>query len=119
MNHVLAGAIIGAVLAMNVAPTRGAGLLPDPALTPGAVLDTSVETICRPGYAREHRVWRGKRSTLEKYGVPPNQSALYKDDDLIPLCLGGNNSDPRNHWAQLRGGPFGAEIMGQTNRPMP
>lgn len=79
---------------------------PDPRLTPGAVGSRDVAIVCARDdqghhiYSREHRVWRDKRDTLAKYGIPQNQRSLYEDDDRIPLCLGGDNADPRNHWPQ-------------------
>jgi hypothetical protein len=73
---------------------------PNAALTPGAILDTDPAVICAPGYARGHRVWHDKRSTLLKYGIAPANARQYEDDDLVPVCLGGNNADPRNHWTQ-------------------
>lgn len=84
-------------------PTR-----PDPALTPGVIRGGSTDRteICQPGYSRAHRVWRGKADTLRKYGlVPrsgldPGQDDETEDDDLVPVCLGGDNADPRNHWPQ-------------------
>jgi hypothetical protein len=72
--------------------------LPDHALTPGAVAETSTAVICAPGYARAHRVWHDKAGTLAKYGIERNQAAEY--DDLIPVCLGGDNASPLNHWPQ-------------------
>jgi hypothetical protein len=73
---------------------------PDPSLTPGAVLDTDPAVVCAPGYDKRHRVWHDNRATLRKYGLDPDAAYLYEDDDLIPVCLGGNNRDPRNHWPQ-------------------
>ena len=34
---------------------------------------------------------------------------LFEDDDLIPVCLGGSNASPLNHWPQSFGGGWGAE----------
>jgi hypothetical protein len=82
--------------------------MPDPQLTPGAVASDDVAEVCardasgRYTYSPTHRVWHDKRGTLDKYGIPRSQSRLYEDDDRVPLCLGGNNADPRNHWPQPR-----------------
>ena len=82
--------------------------MPDPQLTPGAVASRDVAEVCamdasgRYTYSPTHRVWRAKRRTLAKYGIPRSQSRFYEDDDRVPLCLGGNNADPRNHWPQPR-----------------
>jgi hypothetical protein len=72
--------------------------LPDPALTPGAVIP-NYKMICVPPYAPP-RVWHDKRGTLAKQGIPLSSAYLYEDDDRVPTCLGGNNADPKNHWAQ-------------------
>ena len=56
--------------------------------------------VCAPGYARAHRVWHDKAGTLAKYHIAPSQAALYEDHDLIPVCLGGDNASPLNHWPQ-------------------
>jgi hypothetical protein len=32
--------------------------------------------------------------------APLPNAALYEDDDLIPVCLGGDNASPLNHWQQ-------------------
>ena len=45
-------------------------------------------------------MWDDKAGTLRKYSIPPNDGGDYEDDDLIPVCLGGDNADPRNHWPQ-------------------
>jgi hypothetical protein len=65
--------------------------------------------ICERGYSRAHRVWRSKANTLAKYGLSPDQAASHEDDDLIPICLGGDNASPLNHWPQPRGVAMGAE----------
>jgi hypothetical protein len=99
-----AAAVIGLGIVMLTALRREqtAGRL-DPALTPGAVASHSVAEVCEPGYARSHRVW-GQREkyaiTLPRYRIPAAAGHLYEDDDLIPICAGGDNADPRNHWPQ-------------------
>src|SRR5215468_8219777 len=97
-----------AVLAAAQAFAGADGLLPDHNLTPGAVAETSTEAICAPGYARAHRVWHDKAATLAKYGITPDKAALYEDDDLIPVCLGGDNASPLNNWPQLNSAQPGA-----------
>lgn len=84
----------------------GPYVLPDPALTPGAVATTDRDEICgRVGgltYTKRHRVWHRRDETMAKYGVLAAVIAgvAFQDDDLVPVCLGGDNADPRNHWAQ-------------------
>lgn len=74
--------------------------LPDPAKTPGAVRSTDVHEICAPEYARSHRVWHDQRLTFQRYGLPYFWHEQYEDDDLVPVCLGGDNASPLNHWPQ-------------------
>lgn len=76
--------------------------MPDPALTPGAVAETDPAVICAPGYDRAHRVWRSQAGTFAKYGVPAAERPDYVDDDRVPVCLGGDNAAPTNHWPQPR-----------------
>lgn len=79
---------------------------PDPRLTPGAIATHGTAEVCtkdadgRYTYSPAHRVWHDKRGTLAKYGIPQSQRGFYEDDDRVPLCLGGDNADPRNHWPQ-------------------
>jgi hypothetical protein len=76
---------------------------PDPQLTPGAVRTSDTSEICAPGYAHAHRVWpypAGKRQVLAAYSIAWADRAGYEDDDLVPVCLGGDNADIRNHWPE-------------------
>lgn len=101
----IAGVAAVGVLSPAVAEER---VLPDPGLTPGAVSERRVAVICAPGYSRAHRVWRDKGGTLAKYGIPWSAGWRYEDDDLVPVCLGGDNSSPLNHWPESNGGKPGA-----------
>jgi hypothetical protein len=74
--------------------------LPDPRLTPGAIATTDRAEICARGYARAHRSWAAKWLTLQRYGIPRTQSHSFEDDDLVPICLGGDNASPLNHWPE-------------------
>lgn len=79
----------------------------DAKLTPGAIASTNFNEVCAsdglPGsaYSRKHRVWRDKAGTLAKYGIPASEASQYEDDDRVPVCLGGDNASPLNHWPQL------------------
>jgi hypothetical protein len=46
-------------------------------------------------------VWRDNAGTLAKYGIAGDRASLFEDDDLIPVCLGGNGASPMNHRPQL------------------
>ena len=94
-------ALVGAA-----APAGGNGhpsWLPDPRLTSGAFAESSTAAICVRGYDRAHRVWHDKTGTLARYRIAPSDAARYEDDDLIPVCLGGDNASPLNHWPQPLG----------------
>lgn len=105
MNWLGAGCCAASLAAAVGYLLGGSPAMPDPHLTLGAVRSTSITEICSPGYAHAHRVWGAdpldKASTLAKYGLPRRDRRLYEDDDLVPVCLGGDNADPRNHWPQL------------------
>jgi hypothetical protein len=77
--------------------------IPDPNLTPGVVKTTNQDEVCGIvnglTYTKRHRVWTKQLSTSLKYHIPYTPKT-YQDDDLIPVCLGGDNSDPKNHWPQ-------------------
>jgi hypothetical protein len=45
-------------------------------------------------------VWHDKIGTLAKYGIPPAEAGRFKDDDRVPVCLGGDNGPPLNHWPE-------------------
>ena len=88
---------------VTTAPPPVAGVLPNPALTPGEVFaGATVAQVCVPGYAR------GARNVLPEqylevyasYGLaypqPPGTREL---DHLVPLELGGDNSN-RNLWPE-------------------
>lgn len=70
--------------------------LPDPKCTPGAVLTTSVASVCTPGWATAHREYFTKAErevAFARYGVITVNPAGYGEyDHLIPLELGGSNS---------------------------
>ncbi len=99
----LIGGFVGALL-MGWAWTVYGQSLPDPNLTPGAVASTDRAEICTwvggLSYSKRHRVWTDKAGTLEKYGLPLSDTYLYEDDDRVPVCAGGDNTSPLNHWTQ-------------------
>jgi hypothetical protein len=76
---------------------------PDPRLTPGEVFaGTSVEQVCAEGYARRMRNVLPEQyiEVYSAYHVEfPQPPGAYELDHLIPLELGGDNSN-RNLWPQ-------------------
>jgi hypothetical protein len=76
--------------------------LPDPKLTPGAVLTTDRAIICQPGYSKSvrHTSGRLKHEIYLEYGIN-KEGGHYEIDHLIPLSIGG--ADVReNLWPESR-----------------
>ena len=92
-------AALGFVLALAVG-ARADSILPDPLLTPGAVLTTDAAIVCTPGYSRRARrvTTATRRAVFVRYGLSyvPRR---YELDHLIPLELGGSN-DIANLWPE-------------------
>ena len=81
-----------------------AGVLPDPALTPGAVRTTAMADVCIDRRTRQYRHWSRERADriLQEYGLPPGPyGQSYELDRLIPLDLGGADEDA-NLWPEPR-----------------
>jgi hypothetical protein len=75
-------------------------IIPDPQLTPGAVLTTDTSAICQPGYTKSvrHTSGRLKGEVYREYGID-RRGGHYEVDHLISLELGG--ADVReNLWPQ-------------------
>lgn len=80
----------------------GGALLPDPALTPGAVVPGAArQAICQPGYAAAERDVTAslKRRVYAEYGARPKPGVCCEVDHLISLELGGSNAI-RNLWPE-------------------
>jgi hypothetical protein len=105
------GAILCAAV-IAIATAALAGDLPDPRLTPGAVLTTDLATVCIPGYAASVRYVtpETKRFVYAEYGIASHQPGEYEVDHLISLELGGSNDIanlwPESHWTE----PWNAHV---------
>ncbi len=83
---------------------------PDPNLTPGAfnpaVTQATIrQTICVSGWTATIRPPEAyttalKRRQIVEYGYVQTSTALYEEDHLISLELGGAPRDPRNLWPE-------------------
>jgi len=83
---------------------------PDPNLTPGAfnpaVTQATIrQTICVSGWTATIRPPSAyttalKRRQIVEYGYVQTATALYEEDHLISLELGGAPRDPRNLWPE-------------------
>ncbi len=96
--------IAWAALALLGSPAVGQSpphSLPNPSLTPGAVLQVTLRDICTPGYTAKVRNVPAplKRNVYAAYGIREHAPGEYEVDHLIPLQLGGSNS-MRNLWPQ-------------------
>lgn len=70
-----------------------AGVLPDPTCSPGAVLTTSIKTICTVGYTKTVRniSVATKKKVFKEYGIPYFEHSNYEVDHIISLEIGGSN----------------------------
>jgi len=94
-----------------------AGDLPDPRITPGAinpmVTQANINTnMCVSGWTATIRPSSSytnklKLTQMKAMGLP-GTPAMYEEDHLISLQLGGHPTDPRNLWPQLWDGVWGA-----------
>jgi hypothetical protein len=87
-------------------------IFPDPAKTPGAVLEVTAADICVPGYSKRVRnvPIAVKRQVYANYGIRTHEPGEYEVDHLISLELGGSNSI-RNLWPQsFRTHPWNAYV---------
>lgn len=69
-----------------------------------AIPDDHGLDICRPGYAKAHRLPASEyyplaQRVFAEHGIAWNQRHAYQLDHRLPLCLGGSN-DPGNLWPQ-------------------
>lgn len=85
--------------------------MPDRILTPGSALVSAAAVVCAPGYpASVSDVSEDvRRGVFAAYAVDYAQRDGYQLDHLVPVELGGDNSE-RNLWPQPRTGPGAAEV---------
>jgi len=78
-------------------------VLPDSGCTPGAILTTSVSTICVSGYTKTVRdvPLSERKKVFAEYGIPYSSRSNYEVDHLVSLELGGSN-DIANLWPESR-----------------
>jgi len=88
--------------------------LPDPICTPGSVISTSTELVCKLGYARNARdvSEETKKAVFDRYGISYENRQDYEIDHLISLELGGSN-DISNLWPASYKIANGAQIKNQ------
>lgn len=81
----------------------GEGLLPDPRLTPGAVVKVDFAEMCKIGYAASVRDAGPelRNEVFVRYGLFWGHRRDYEIDHLIPLSLAGSNL-VENEWPESR-----------------
>jgi hypothetical protein len=87
-------------------------IMPDPAKTPGDVLEVTKSDICVPGYTKKVRdvPESVKRQVYASYGITSHAPREYEVDHLISLELGGSNSI-KNLWPQsYKTQPYNATV---------
>jgi hypothetical protein len=74
---------------------------PDPACTPGDVLQVTKDEICKSGYSSSVRLVTDaeKNKVYEEYGVATHNPGEYELDHFVSLELGGSN-DISNLWPE-------------------
>jgi hypothetical protein len=95
-------AVLAFLIAALPAAAQDWAIVPDPTITPGAVRTTDVGAICSTPTS-ELRHWNRERDDriLARYGLPTGPHSDFEIDHLVPLCLGGSDSDA-NLWPQPR-----------------
>jgi hypothetical protein len=99
--------------------TAGAGELPDPQLTPGAINSAisqeQYRTVCNTkNWTRSYRspvsfTNSAKEAADGKYGYSRDDFDNYEEDHLVPLCLAGSPQDPATLWPQPRFSEWSAD----------
>jgi len=95
--------LLAALLMLGIVANAGEPALPNPTLTPGAVMaNLTLDSIVTPGFVTHNHLRDVSQSTKHRvfisyFGYKP--SAPYVIDHLIPLSLGGSN-ETKNLWPQ-------------------
>jgi hypothetical protein len=104
----------------NPIDQQGPPILPDPRMTPGAVLDVTKSDVCVAGYTKLVRNVPGavKRQVYAEYGITQHQPGEYEVDHLISLELGGSNSI-KNLWPEsYQTQPWNAHVKDQLENKL-
>lgn len=96
--------------------------IPDHERTPGAInpeitQDNIAQTVCVPGYTKKIRPPSSYTNRLKAYQMHeldlPGTAHDYHEDHLVPLCVGGHPSDPRNLWPEPIAGRWSTSVKDQ------
>ena len=116
--------VSGCLLLVALCPSAwGADLFfPDPALTPGALnpgvtQDNIQETVCLAEWRQKQQPPVSYLAELKAKQVAAlhlqGTESDYREDHLVPLCMGGHPTDPRNLWPQRIEGDWNARVKDQ------
>lgn len=108
-----------ALVAASAARADGPPIVPDPALTPGAILTTDLAVICHPGYSKTVRHTSGvlKAEIYREYGID-RRSGHFEIDHDIPLSWGGADVKA-NLWPESRDTePYNANVKDRLEEHM-
>jgi hypothetical protein len=76
--------------------------IPDPTITPGVVRTTDTVDVCSHGTSQlRHTIRERSDAIMAEYGLPGGRHPDYEIDHLIPLGIGGADSDA-NLWPEPR-----------------
>lgn len=110
-----------AALVLSAAWGQQTGI-PDHGRTPGAIdpeitQENIAHTVCVAGYTKTVRpptryTEKLKRQQMREQGLE-GSSHDYKEDHLVPLCVGGAPRDPHNLWPQPVSGRWSAAAKDQ------
>lgn len=98
------------------------GYIPDHERTPGAInpeitQDNIAQTVCTPGYTKRIRPPSSYTNRLKAHQMHeldlPGSVHDYHEDHLVPLCVGGHPSDPRNLWPEPIAGRWSTSVKDQ------
>jgi hypothetical protein len=95
-------AVLAFLMAARPAAAKDWAIIPDPTITPGAVRTTDVGAICSTPTS-ELRHWSRERDDriMAEYRLPLGPHNDFEIDHLVPLCLGGADTDS-SLWPELR-----------------
>jgi len=111
-----------AAWALSFASLAQEDYIPDQERTPGAInpeitQENIAETVCMPGYTKTIRPPTSYTEKLKQRQMGElrlgRTSRDYREDHLVPLCVGGAPRDPRNLWPQPMTGRWSAAVKDQ------
>jgi hypothetical protein len=85
----IAAAIAAATPALAQVSSTDADAIPNPAITPGAIVSTDRVLACAQRYVPRPNMAAAARYVFGRYGLQWSERHNYELDHLIPRCLGG------------------------------